>query len=124
MIDLLQHIGVMHPDDESPEAADQVVACCGVTLDPRRRSAFVERCEIPLTRCQYQLLELLIRHPGQAFQRSELIRALGEDTLVLERTIDVHIRSLRKKLGNAAHLIETVRKAGYRFTASEDRPHG
>ena len=58
----------------------------------------------------------MIRQPGRAFDRSELIdAALGTDTLVLERTIDVHIRSLRKKLGEENQLIQTVRGIGYRF---------
>jgi two-component system phosphate regulon response regulator PhoB len=69
-----------------------------------------------LTRSEFKLLETLIRQPGRAFDRSELIdAALGEDTLVLERTIDVHIRALRKKLEDQADLIETVRGVGYRF---------
>ncbi|MFM8399248.1 MAG: winged helix-turn-helix domain-containing protein, partial [Pirellula sp.] len=52
----------------------------------------------------------------RAFDRTELIdSALGEDTLVLERTIDVHIRALRKKIGSNADAIETVRGVGYRF---------
>jgi two-component system phosphate regulon response regulator PhoB len=50
------------------------------------------------------------------FHRSELIdAALGEDTMVMERTIDVHIRALRRKLGVHADVIETVRGVGYRF---------
>ena len=50
------------------------------------------------------------------FDRAELIdAALGEDTMVLDRTIDVHIRALRRKLGESANLIETVRGVGYRF---------
>ena len=54
--------------------------------------------------------------PGKAFDRSELIEsALGEDTLVLERTIDVHIRAIRRKLDDLADVIETVRGVGYRF---------
>ena len=62
------------------------------------------------------MLDTLIRNPGRAFDRSELIdSALGADTLVLERTIDVHIRSLRKKLGKYAEVIQTVRGIGYRF---------
>ena len=62
------------------------------------------------------LLEALIRQPGRVFSRSELIdSALGGDSLVLERTIDVHIRALRQKLGPHAILVETVRGVGYRF---------
>jgi DNA-binding response OmpR family regulator len=54
------------------------------------------------------------------FDRAELIdAALGEDTLVMERTIDVHIRALRKKLDQYADLIETVRGVGYRFRDPE-----
>ena len=53
---------------------------------------------------------------GASYSRDELIdSALGEGTVVLERTIDVHIRSLRRKLGENADLVETVRGVGYRF---------
>ncbi|HEY6564378.1 MAG TPA: winged helix-turn-helix domain-containing protein, partial [Pirellulaceae bacterium] len=52
----------------------------------------------------------------RAFTRDELIdSAMGENTVVLERTIDVHIRALRKKLGDRGELVETVRGVGYRF---------
>ena len=69
-----------------------------------------------LTRSEFRLLDTLIRQPGRVFQRSELIdAALGEDTMVMERTIDVHIRALRRKLGDKADVIETVRGVGYRF---------
>ena len=72
-----------------------------------------------LTRSEFRLLDTLIRQPGRVFQRSELIdAALGEDTVVMERTIDVHIRALRRKLDAHADLIETVRGVGYRFRDS------
>jgi two-component system phosphate regulon response regulator PhoB len=71
---------------------------------------------LSLTRSEFRLLETLIRHHGRAFSRGELISAaMGEETIVLERTIDVHIRAIRRKLGEAADLIETVRGVGYRF---------
>jgi two-component system phosphate regulon response regulator PhoB len=74
-----------------------------------------------LTPSEFRLLDTLIRNPGRAFDRSELIdSALGADTLVLERTIDVHIRSLRKKLGNQAEMVQTVRGVGYRFRESAE----
>jgi two-component system phosphate regulon response regulator PhoB len=54
------------------------------------------------------------------FLRSELIdAALGDDAMVMERTIDVHIRSLRRKMGKRADLVETVRGVGYRFRDSD-----
>ena len=62
------------------------------------------------------LLDALIRQPSRVFQQSDLVdAALDRDVLVLERTIDVHIRALRRKLGDHAYVIETVRGVGYRF---------
>ena len=98
--------------------ADTVV-CGEITVDRVKHRAWVNRETIDLTPSEFRLLDTLIRHPGRAFDRSELIdSALGADTLVLERTIDVHIRSLRKKLGSCADAIQTVRGVGYRFRES------
>ncbi len=91
----------------------------GVKVDLKRVQATVDSAPLELTRSEFKLLATLIADPGRAFDRTELIQAaLGGDTLVLERTIDVHIRGLRKKLGPHAHLIETVRGVGYRFKES------
>jgi two-component system phosphate regulon response regulator PhoB len=88
----------------------------GVVIDRHRHRATYHGLELPLTLTEYRLLEAMLKHPGRAFTRHELIEVgLGEDTVVLDRTIDVHIKSLRKKLGDAAELIETVRNVGYRF---------
>jgi len=93
-----------------------IVSLGGLTVDRRRFQARLGDQLLTLTRSEFRLLDTLIRQPGRAFQRSELINAaLGEDTIVLERTIDVHIRAVRRKLGEAADLIETVRGVGYRF---------
>ena len=79
----------------------------------------LDQKQLELTPSEFRLLDTMIRHPGRAFDRSELINsALGADTLALERTIDVHIRSLRKKLGVHADVIQTVRGVGYRFRES------
>ena len=76
---------------------------------------------MPLTPSEFSLLDTLIRQPGRAFTRGDLIdAALGDDAIVLERTIDVHVRSLRKKLGPFADLMETVRGVGYRFRDPRD----
>ncbi len=94
----------------------EVVVSQGVLIDRRRHIATVGDQELPLTRSEFSLLDALIRQPGRAFSRGDLIdAALGDDAVVLERTIDVHIRSLRKKLGPYAELIQTVRGVGYRF---------
>lgn len=87
-----------------------------VTVDRRRFIVTVDEEPLKLTKSEFRLLDTLIRQPGRAFGRSELVdAALGEDTVVLDRTIDVHVRALRKKMGVAADLIETVRGVGYRF---------
>lgn len=98
-----------------PESED-VTACHGVIVDRMRHRATADGQSLPLTRSEFKLLDTLIRQPGRVFNRSELIdAALGGDTLVLDRTIDVHVRALRRKLGEKADVIETVRGVGYRF---------
>ena len=104
----------------SSESSSDIVSRCGVTIDRIRHRVSFEGESIELTPSEFRLLDTLIRQPGRAFDRSELIdAALGADTLVLERTIDVHIRSLRKKLGEENQLIQTVRGIGYRFRESK-----
>jgi DNA-binding response OmpR family regulator len=99
------------------EASDEnVVARQGVIVDRARYRATADGKEIELTHSEFKLLDTLIRQPGRVFKRSELIdAALGQDTIVLDRTIDVHIRGLRRKLGDNADVIQTVRGVGYRF---------
>ncbi len=93
-----------------------VLASQGVELDRKRHVVQAGGVRLELTPSEFGLLETLMRHPGRAFTRADLIdAALGGDAIVLERTIDVHIRSLRKKLGQHADLVETVRGVGYRF---------
>ncbi len=95
---------------------DEVIELAGIRVDTRRHQAFANEQPLELTRSEFRLLLALISQPGRAFDRSELIEsALGEDTLVLERTIDVHIRAIRRKLDTLAEVIETVRGVGYRF---------
>lgn len=116
---LLERVRALHrrrTTSEAEEHQDDVVEHSGVRVDNRRHQAFLNDAPLELTRSEFRLLQTLITQPGRAFDRNELIEnALGEDTLVLERTIDVHIRAIRRKLGDLADLIETVRGVGYRF---------
>jgi two-component system phosphate regulon response regulator PhoB len=101
---------------EQDPSAGKVSESRAVVIDRYRHRASYRGRELQLTPTEYRLLEAMLRQPGRAFTRPELIDvALGESTVVLDRTIDVHIKSLRKKLGEAADLIETVRGIGYRF---------
>jgi len=93
-----------------------VVSVAEITVDRRRHEVQVGDRAVTVTLCEFRVLDTLIRQPGRAFQRSELISsALGDESFVQERTMDVHIRALRRKLGDRASVIETVRGVGYRF---------
>ena len=103
----------------SQGAGLDIVSNGPVEVDRRRHRVLLDQKQLELTPSEFRLLDTLIRNPGRAFERSELMNsALGADTLALERTIDVHIRSLRKKLGVHADMIQTVRGVGYRFRES------
>jgi two-component system phosphate regulon response regulator PhoB len=113
---LLERIRALLRRRENSGANGNVLVSQGVMVDRERHRATVDEKLIDLTPSEFGLLESLVRQPGRVFTRSELIdSALGGDSLVLERTIDVHIRSLRKKLGPQSLLVETVRGIGYRF---------
>src|SRR3954453_18336418 len=71
--------------------------------------------EVVLTRTEYALLEVLRSQPRRVFTRAELVERVMPDAVVLERTIDVHVRALRKKLGSLAGMVKTVRRQGYQF---------
>jgi two-component system phosphate regulon response regulator PhoB len=101
---------------QAAQGSSDLVSHSGITVDRIKHRVSLAGRPIDLTPSEFRLLDTLIRQPGRAFDRGELIdAALGADTLVLERTIDVHIRSLRKKLGDSDSLIQTVRGIGYRF---------
>ncbi len=117
---LLERIKALRRRRTTEATSDEIVMRMGVTVDRRRHQVFIEGKAVQLTRSEFRLLDTLIRQPGRVFDRTELIdAALGEDTLVMERTIDVHIRALRRKMGKAADVIETVRGVGYRFRDTE-----
>ena len=117
---LLQRIKTMlRRQERSKSAGSEIVERSGIVVDRVKHRVTVNDRTLDLTPSEFRLLDTLIRQPGRAFGRSELIdAALGTDTLVLERTIDVHIRSLRKKLDSLADTIQTVRGIGYRFKES------
>jgi two-component system phosphate regulon response regulator PhoB len=105
-----------HRQAQEEPTAGSVIESQGVVIDRHGHRVLVNDEELPVTPTEFRLLEVLLRQAGRAFTRYELMdAAIGEDAIVLERTIDVHIKSLRKKLGDAADLIETVRGVGYRF---------
>lgn len=113
---LMQRIRVLLNRRQQSSETSDTVKMHGIQLD---RFGFQVTCNeepVPLTPTEFRLLEAMMAQPGRAFTRSDLLSsAVGDETIVLERTIDVHIRSLRQKLGGQAKVIETVRGVGYRF---------
>ncbi len=88
-------------------------------VDPEKRQAWAEGTELGLSRTEFDLLAVFVGAPGRVFERGQLLdRAWGPDVAVTERTVDVHIKTLRKKLvaaGLSAETIETVRGVGYKL---------
>jgi two-component system phosphate regulon response regulator PhoB len=113
---LLQRIKALQRRVEGGTDPGDVIEHLGVRIDRVRHRALVDDRELDLTPTEFRLLECLLRQPGRAFTRPQLMDvAIGEGAIVLERTIDVHVKTLRRKLGDAGEFIETVRGVGYRF---------
>lgn len=119
---LIQRIKALMRRPHIKEQNNDTVSRCGIFLDRLHHRAQLDNRELTLTPTEFKLLWTLLRQPGRTFNRNELMDASrGEDANALERTIDVHIRSLRQKLGEPhASLVETVRGIGYRLR--EDLP--
>jgi len=86
-----------------------------VTLEPARHRVTVAGAEVGLTAKEFALLHVFMEHPGLVFTRGQLLQQVwGLDYAQSTRTVDVHIRTLRQKLGDAGVLVQTVRGIGYR----------
>ncbi len=95
-----------------------VVSAHGIEIDRVNHYVKLDGNELQLTPTEFQLLWTMARQPSRAFTRNELMdRCRGEDSPSFDRTIDVHVRSLRQKLGTRSSVVETVRGVGYRFLA-------
>ena len=113
---LVQRIKALLRRTQSDESGNDVINIRGLEMDRWRHRATVDTRELQLTPTEFRLLWAIARQPGRAFTRHELMDAgLGEDAVAQDRTIDVHVKSIRQKLGGRAELIETVRGVGYRF---------
>ena len=85
-------------------------------MDTASHTVTVEGCRVALTLKEYDLLKLFLEHPGRVFSRDQLLeRIWGTDYLGETRTVDVHIGTLRTKLGSCGEYIRTVRGVGYRL---------
>lgn len=103
--------------DETRDAERRRIQVDKLTIDPVRHRVLINEEVIPLTLTEFKLLHFLASHPGVAYGRYDMLDRVGDgDSVVTDRTIDVHVRNLRKKLGEYERLVETVRGVGYRFS--------
>ena len=95
----------------------------GVVVDISRKRVLIDDETAPLTFKEFELLQYLVLHKGQTVSRTDLIEALwraDEDDIPNDRTIDVHVRRLRSKLGRFEDIVRTVRGTGYRYDVHAD----
>jgi two-component system phosphate regulon response regulator PhoB len=92
-----------------------------LTIDPSRHEVVCDGEQIEFTATEFRLLHFLASNPRRVFSRQRLVKeAIGENVYILDRNIDVHVRSIRKKLGEEKDYIRTVRGVGYRFAELEN----
>lgn len=105
-------------DQETTKAAEEPIQRGDILIHPGRREVLVggSRVALDLTFTEFNILHLLASRPGWVFTRGQIVDAVrGDDYHVTERSVDVHVVGLRRKLGSHGDLIETVRGVGYRF---------
>ena len=101
-----------------PRKAARVLQAGGLTVNLDERTVTADAERVALTFKEFELLKLLLSHPGRVFSRDALMAEVwGTDFCGESRTIDMHIRTLRQKMGGYGEMIETVRGVGYRLEA-------
>jgi two-component system, OmpR family, alkaline phosphatase synthesis response regulator PhoP len=105
----------------APTGAPKIIAFGNFTLDVDRYLLFKDDEKIQVTLSEFGIMRKLSTHPGQVLSRNQLLDEVSnEDAFIMDRNIDVHVASLRKKLGPNFNWIETVRGVGYRFKEEEE----
>ena len=105
-----------------PKQAASSLKLKGLTLDESQHTVTIDGERVVLTYKEYELLRLFLSHPGMAFSREQLLQTVwNTDYAVETRTVDMHIRTLRQKLGAYGRYIETIRGVGYRLENQYDK---
>jgi DNA-binding response OmpR family regulator len=100
------------------ESDDNIIKIGPLTINTEKYEVSVDNDKVLLTTTEFKILEVLADGKGRVFTRDQLLkkkRLWGDDKLVYDRTIDVHIKNLREKLGTAGNMIKTVRSIGYKL---------
>lgn len=101
---------------DKPASSGEQISVQGIVIDVARHKVEVDGADVVLTFTEFKVLQLLASQPGRVFTRYQIVDAVhGDDYPVTDRSVDVQIVGLRKKLGDAGQYIETVRGIGYRF---------
>ncbi|NLF33172.1 MAG: response regulator [Planctomycetes bacterium] len=117
---LLARIAAVFRRADRAEGGD-ILTAGPILVDRQRYRVNVDAEPVDLTRTEFRLLAAIVAARGRVLTRSQLIdQALGMDAVVTDRTIDVHITSLRRKLGTARGYVQTVRGVGYRLASTGD----
>jgi DNA-binding response OmpR family regulator len=102
--------------EKNQELNSDVLLYGSMKIEVNKCRVWVKNEEVQLTSTEFKILSLLASRPGHVFTREQFINNIqGENIFVTGRTIDTHMAGLRKKIGEAANLIETIRGIGYRF---------
>ena len=105
-----------------PKQTAALLKLDGLTLDENQHTVTIDDERVVLTYKEYELLRLFLSHPGMAFSREQLLQTVwNTDYAVETRTVDMHIRTLRQKLGDYGRYIETIRGVGYRLEGNHDQ---
>ena len=105
-----------------PKQSAPLLKLKGLTLDENQHTVTIDDQRVVLTYKEYELLRLFLSHPGMAFSREQLLQTVwNTDYAVETRTVDMHIRTLRQKLGAYGQYIETIRGVGYRMEGNHDQ---
>jgi len=107
---------ILRRKSPAPIHNEEVVEIRNIVIHPGRREVLVDSRPVELTYTEFSILHYLAKHPGWVYTRGQIVDAVhGDDYPVTDRSVDVQIVGLRKKLGDAGSYIETVRGVGYRF---------
>lgn len=102
--------------ESGPDATDERIVCLGLVIDTAQKRLTVDGTEVPLPKKELEILRLLIGNPGRIFSRGEILaRVWPDEVVVLDRTVDVNITRLRRKLGEYGKHIITRPGYGYGF---------
>ncbi|MGN1001402.1 MAG: response regulator transcription factor [Oscillospiraceae bacterium] len=105
-----------------PEKTERLLRAGDLVMNPEERTVTADGERVTLTYKEFELLRLFLSHPGIAFTREQLFAEIwGMDYCGETRTVDMHIRTLRQKLGACGGMIETVRSVGYRLEVPHDK---